>query len=50
MYNDPSLDHANINVYTQNFDKIHPLVLMILNGNLILTSIKGYNSVTKVEI
>ena len=30
-----------------NFIKIHQFVLKILNGNKILTSIKGHNSVEK---
>ena len=34
-------------LHTQNFIKIHQFVLKILNGNKILTSIKGHNSVEK---
>ena len=34
-------------LHTQNFIKIHPFVLKTLNGNKILISIKGHNSVEK---
>ena len=33
----------------QNFVKFCPLVLMILSGNEILTSIKGHNSVANLQ-
>ena len=33
----------------QNLVKLCPLVLKILSGNEILTSIKGYNSVANVQ-
>ena len=33
----------------QNFGKFNPLVLKILSGNEILTSIKGHNSVTNLR-
>ena len=33
----------------QNLVKFNPLVLKILSGNEILTSIKGYNSVANVQ-
>ena len=34
-------------LHTQSFNKIPQFVLMTLNGNNILTSIKGHNSVEK---
>ena len=33
----------------QNLVKFHPLVLKILSGNEILTSIKGHNSVANLQ-
>ena len=44
MCNNPKLDHVNINAYIQNLVKFYQLILKILSGNEILTSIKGYNS------
>ena len=48
----PKLDLVNINVHTK-FVKFYQLVLKILGGNeilkVILTSVKGWNSVTNVE-
>ena len=38
-----------ISMYTQNLVKFHPVVLKILSGNEILTSIKGHNSVINVR-
>ena len=35
-------------LHTQNFIKLHQFVQKILNGNKILTSIKGHNSIEKV--
>ena len=35
-------------LHTQNFIKIHQFVLKILNGNKIMTSIKGHHSVEKI--
>ena len=44
-----NLDLINVNVYTvQNLVKLCPLVLKILSGNEILTSIKGHNSVANL--
>ena len=34
-------------LHTQNFIKIHQFFFKILNGNKILTSVKGHNSVEK---
>ena len=47
LYN-PNLDIINVNVYTK-FAEILPLVLKILSGNEILTSIKGRNSVANLQ-
>ena len=47
LYN-PNLDLINVNVYT-NLVKFCPLVLKILSGNKILTSIKGSNSVANLQ-
>ena len=47
LYN-PNLDLINVNVYTK-LVKFCPLVLKILSGNEILTSIKGCNSVTNLR-
>ena len=38
-----------ISMHTQNLVKLHPVVLKILSGNEILTSIKGHNSVINVR-
>ena len=35
-------------LHTQDFIKIHQFVLKIINGNKMLTSIKGHNSVEKI--
>ena len=43
--NNPNQDLVNVNAYT-NFVSFCPLFLKVLNGNEILTSIKGHNSVT----
>ena len=45
---DPNLDIIYVNVYT-NLVKFCPLVLKILSGNGILTSIKGHNSVANLR-
>ena len=45
MLDNPNLDLINVNVYILNLVKFCPLVLKILSGNEILTSIKGRNSV-----
>ena len=42
----PRLDFVNINAYTK-FNRFYQLVLYILRGKEILTSVKGHNSVTK---
>ena len=47
LYN-PNLDIIYVNVYT-NLVKFCPLVLKILSGNEILTSIKGNNSVANLQ-
>ena len=47
LYN-PNLGLVNANVYT-NFVKLCPLVLKILSGNKIMTSIKGHNSVVNLQ-
>ena len=47
LYN-PNLDLINVNVYT-NLVKDCPLVLKILSGNEIQTSIKGRNSVANLR-
>ena len=50
LYN-PNLDFINVNVYTciQNLVKFCPLVLKILSGNEILTTIKGRNCVANLQ-
>ena len=48
LYN-PNLDIIYVNVYIQNLVKFCPLVLKILSGNEILTSIKGQNSVANLR-
>ena len=46
----PKLDLVNINAYIkQNLVKFCSFVLKILSGKEILTSIKGYNSVTNKQ-
>ena len=47
IYN-PNLGIINVNVYTKFKKKFCLLVLMILSGNEILTSIKGHNSVANL--
>ena len=47
LYN-PNLDILN-KMCIQNLVKLCPLVLKILSGNEILTSIKGHNSVANLQ-
>ena len=48
MCNFPNLDLVNMNAYAK-FGKSHQVVLKILSGNKILTSIKGHNSVINLQ-
>ena len=48
LYN-PNLDLVNTNVYTIFWLHSAKLVLKILSGNEILTSIKGHNSVANLQ-
>ena len=46
--NNLNLDLVNVNLYTK-FGHFFPFFLKILSGNKIMTSIKGRNSVTKLQ-
>ena len=45
----PNIYLINIYIHLQNSVKFYPFVLKILGRNKILTSIKGYNSVTNKQ-
>ena len=47
--NNPNLDLVNINAYIKYLVKFCQFVLKILSGNEKVTSIKGHNSVTKLQ-
>ena len=47
--NNPNLDLFNINAYIKYLEKFCQFFLKILSGNKKVTSIKGHNSVSKLQ-